>query len=183
MREDLYDRRRRMMEAYLMGVRPSVFIREMAWEAVRGVVDPVEREREFRRVFNRLSTDWYNRRLGANGWLRRMEEYESHFDAMLRHVFLVRQIRCRCVRMVMDPSVSVADRLRAMDFVFKSIRLERRILGLKAVKLSEERRPEKRELDGDLIYDVLESIDPGLPERFVEELRERGFGEPGREDK
>jgi len=110
----------------------------MAWESVKDIPDPVERRREYRKAYNRLSTDWYNRRLGPNGWLRKLDEYEFHRDAMIRHVSLVRRMRHYCMRIIWDPSTRFGDKLRAMGYVYKSIRSERRILGLKSVNLWKE---------------------------------------------
>jgi len=127
-----------MMDAYLKGIRPSVFLRGMAWESVKDIQDPVERRREYRKAYNRLSTDWYNRRLGPNGWLRKLDEYESHLDALIMLLYSVQQIKQKCMRIIRDPSTRVGDRLRAMDSVMKAIRWEMRLRGLKSVNLWKE---------------------------------------------
>jgi len=176
MTQALVSRRRRMLDAAEMGIKPHTFIKEMAEEAVSNISDPVEREVEYQRAYDRLQKDWYSRRLGPNGWLRKLEEIGEIEDITQRQLYQLRQIQFYSMRMIKDiREMSPMIRNMAMGKLMSSIQMERKILGIRPIiqpdilSSSEIEELEVR-LQGDQFYELLTAADPEMAQEIIKKI-------------
>jgi len=169
-----------MLDAADMGIRPEVFLAQMAEEEVQHITNPEKQQEQYQRVLARLQRDW-NRRFGPNGWLRKVVRLETKEDLAHQMIHTTRQVRQLAMRMVRDISLSPRQRLWAMQRVYEGIRLECQVLGLEPPQLPVPKQSgaSKREL-GDVLYEFLKGLENH--EELIAQYLENADSDPQLDD-
>lgn len=185
MRQELFERRMRMHKAYRVGVRPIVFIDDMAEKAVDKTFNDLKKKgkapstedyetwskREYDKEFEKLKRDWA-RRKGPDGWFRKLAFETSNQDRFAEYILELDASRQKCNRYIEDPETPPKLLPGFMYALGASIKQQAAFLGMDVVvipTLSEMAAVSVR-LQGDQFYDLLYAADPELTQTFIKKI-------------
>lgn len=185
MRPEIFERRMKMHKAYRVGVRPIVFIADMAEKAVdktfgdlkkKGEAPSNEdfevwRKSEYDKEFEKLKRDWV-RRKGPDGWFRKLAFETSNQDRFAEYILELDAARQKCNRYMEDPETP-PNWLPGFIYALEAtIKQQAAFLGMDVIMVPTEAEVAKASirLQADQFRDLLYAADPELAHKIITKI-------------
>ena len=185
MRPEIFERRMKMHKAYRVGVRPIVFIADMAEKAVDKTFEDLKkkgeapsnedfeawRKREYDKEFEKLMRDWA-RRKGPDGWFRKLAFETSNQDRFAEYILEFDAARQKCNRYMEDPETPPKLIPSFIYALGAAIKQQAAFLGMDVVIVPTEAEVAKASirLQADDVFDFMYAIDKDLTKKFAKKM-------------